>query len=292
MLCLLFCLPNRLVVHTRLFRYDSLKRSLIPVIRLTPLENSGQGRPMVKCMKEKIGIPNGKQLGPAFFLILFLGWSLPWGLGPLLCVGAEKGARNAPFSISATNERLDVVLDKISKASGYTITVNEGWRNKATTVRLENVTLEEGLKALIDALGKPSHLLLYDQTQKKVDIVMIPGSSTALDSSVRPEPQPRSLRQIGPVGPERSVSPQARPVPRRTRQRVIPPPTSPGQVQEPGREEPPVVQPEPETKVGEAPGAPEEASEEGAADSKRKEGPERSRKTAEPSEDNPDSSGS
>jgi hypothetical protein len=245
---------------------------------------------MDSCVKEKKRNLNRKGLGPAWFLGLSLGWAILWGLTPLFCVGAEKGSKNVPFSLSVSNERLDAVLDKISKASGYTITVNEGWRNKVITLHLENVTVEEGLKTLIDALGRPSHLLLYDQTQKKVDIVMIPGGSGGSDSSARLEPQPRPLRQIGPSIPERT-SPQVRPIPRRTRQRAVQPPSAPEEVQEPGREEIPVFQPEGDTKAGESPGETPESPEEATLDSKQKGGADRKRKPADSSEDKSASSG-
>ena len=257
---------------------------------LNPLETPEQELPMDSCIKEKRRNSNRKGLRPAWFLGLSFSCAILCGLTPLFCAGAEKGPRNVPFSVSASNERLDAVLDKISKASGYTITVNEGWRNKVITVRLENVTVEEGLKALIDALGRPSHLLLYDQTQKKIDIVMIPGASGASDSSARSDPQPRPLRQIGPSSPERAT-PQVRPIPRRTRQRAVQPPSAPEEVQEPGREEIPVVQPEADTKAGESPGETPESPEEAMPDSKQKGGPERKRKPADSSDDKSASSG-
>jgi hypothetical protein len=116
-------------------------------------------------IKEKRRNLNRKELRPAWFLGLAFGWAILWSLTPLFCVGAEKGSKSVPFSLSASNERLDAVLEKISKASGYTITVNEGWRNRAITVHLENVTVEEGLKTLIDAL-RPSHLLWRSNAEK------------------------------------------------------------------------------------------------------------------------------
>jgi len=245
---------------------------------------------MDSCIKEERRNLNRAGLKPAWFLGLAFGWAILWSLTPLFCVGAEEGSRSVPFSLSASNERLDAVLEKISKASGYTITVNEGWRNKVLTVHMENVTVEEGLKTLIDALGRPSHLLLYDQTQKKIDIVMIPGASGSSDPSVRSEPQPRPLRQIGPSNPERT-SPQVRPIPRRTRQRAVQPPSAPEEVQEPGREEIPVVQPEADTKAGESPGETPESPDEATPDSKHKGGADRKRKPSDSSEDKSASSG-
>jgi hypothetical protein len=251
---------------------------------LDPLETAEKKLTMDSHIKEKRRNRNGKGLRLAWCLSLSFGWTILWGLAPLLCAGAEVSSKHAPFSLSASNERLDAVLEKISKASGYAITINEGWRNKVVTVRLENVTVEEGVKSLIDALGRPSHLLLYDRTQKKIEIVMIPGGFGSSESSTRSEPPSRPLRQIGPSSPERTT-PQVRPVPRRTRQRVMPPPSPPEEIQEPGREEVPVVQPEADTKTGEAPGETPDSPEEATPDSKLKGGPERKRRPADSSED-------
>ena len=223
-------------------------------------------------------------LKPVWFLVLCFGLALLGDLEPRLCFGAEKGSRNVPFSVSATSERLDAVLEKISKASGYEITINEGWKNKVITVRLENVTVEEGLKSLIEVLGRPSHLLLYDETQKKIEMVMFPGTSGASDSSPRFEPPPRTPRQIGPSSPERA-RPPVRTIPRGTRQRVIRPPTAPEEVQEPEREETPMGQPEADVKAGDDPAENPDSPEDAAPDSKQKAGVERKRKPADSSED-------
>ena len=241
------------------------------------------------CTKERGTVLDGKGSRPAWLLALLFGAVMLCAPAPFLDAASEAGQGGVPFSVAASNERLDAVLDKIAKASGYTITVNEGWRSKVITLRLENVTIEEGLKSLIDALGRPSHLLLYDQTNKKVEIVMIPGSGSS-EFSTRSEPQPRPLRQIGPASPERS-RPPVRPVPRRTRQRVVPPPSAPEEVQEPAREGTPVVQPEADTKVGEAPGEAPDSAEETPPESKEKGGPERKGKPTDSSEDKSASSG-
>jgi hypothetical protein len=237
-----------------------------------------------RCIEEKRKNVGREGLKPAWFLVLCFGLALLGDLAPSLCFGAEKGSKNAPFSLSATGERLDAVLEKISKASGYKITINEGWKNKVITVQLENVTVEEGLKTLIEVLGRPSHLLLYDETEKKIEIVMIPGTLGVPDSSPRLEPPPRTPRQIGPSSQERT-RPPVRTIPKRTRQRVIRPPAAPEEVQEPEGEETPMGQPEADVKAeddsAEKPASPEDAT----PDSKQKAGAERKRKPADSPED-------
>lgn len=238
---------------------------------------------MDSCAKRR----NTTGKGSAWFWGMVFGLALFWVLTPLLCNGAEKGSKKVAFSVSASNERLDAVLEKISNASGYRISINEGWRNKAVTLRLENVTVEEGVKTLIEALGRPSHLLLYDEKQKKIEIVMIPGASGGSDSSARAETGlPRTPRQIGPSSPAR-VSPPTRAIPRRTRQRVIPPPSAPEEVQQPQQEETPKEQPEADTKAGDAPDESPDSPEEVTPDSKQKGGAERKRRPADSLEDKP-----
>ncbi len=217
------------------------------------------------------------------FFGLSLGLAVFWCLMPPFCVGEEKSPRNVVFSLSASSERLDAVLEKISKASGYSITVNEGWRSKVVTVRLENVTVDEGLKILIDALGKPSHLLLYDETHRKIEMVMVPGSLSSSESTGRAESPTRPVRQIGPVGPE-GRNPTARTYPRRTRPRVLQPPSAPEELQEQGREEIPAGQAEAENKAGDTSSETAESPEEGAPDRKQKGASEPRQKPGETSE--------
>jgi hypothetical protein len=263
----------------------SYLKTLISFIRFfNPLETPEPELSMDIRIEEKRRNVGRRGLKPGWFLVLCFGIALLGDLEPRLCFGAEKGSRNLPFSLSATSEPLDAVLEKISKASGYKITINEGWKNKAVTVRLENVTVEEGLKTLIEALGRPSHLLMFDESQKKIEIVMIPGTSGASDSSSRLEPPARTPRQIGPSSPERT-RPPVRTIPRRTRQRVIPPPTAPEEVHEPDREETPIGHPEADVRAGDDSAEKPDSSEDVTPDSKQKAGAERKRKPADSSED-------
>lgn len=161
-------------------------------------------------------------------LILCHVWVLFWGLTGTFCYGANKDSKSAVFSLSVYNERLAEVLEKVSKASGYKITINEGWRNKTVSVRLENVTAEEGLKSIIEALGRPSHLMLFDQASKRIEIVMISGPLPATEQSMKVEQAApyRGQKQIGPVGSGRS-SAAARSSVRRIRERPLRSPVLP-----------------------------------------------------------------
>jgi hypothetical protein len=141
---------------------------------------------------------------------------------------AADGENESVFSLDVNNERLDDVLDRISKASGYEITVNEGWRSKTVSARLENVTLEEGLKAIMEELGRPSYLLIYDKEKKRIEIVLVPASSSTSESARKVEPSAPLRRQQQAVLPnlERG-NPVTRPSSRRIRERPARPTASP-----------------------------------------------------------------
>jgi hypothetical protein len=152
--------------------------------------------------------------------LVFCGLALPLGW-------AGEGQNDSVFSLDVSNERLNDVLDRISKASGYEITVNEGWRSKIISVRLENVTLEEGLKAIMEELGRPSYLLIYDKERKRIEIVLVPASSSKSESARKVEPSAPLGRQRQAVLPtQERAKPVARPSLRRTRERSTEPTAS------------------------------------------------------------------
>ena len=97
------------------------------------------------------------------------------------CFGMATGYPDPVFSITSTNEPLYNVLAKISKVTGYRIEITKGWGNKSSTVDLKNVTLENGIKAVIRSIGEPSHALIVDNRMRKVEIRIFdasPGSSS------------------------------------------------------------------------------------------------------------------
>jgi hypothetical protein len=155
---------------------------------------------------------------------LVCGWLATHGLTLPLCWGADRESRTV-FSLAVNNERLDGVLDKISKATGYEITVNEGWRSRTVSARLDNVTLEEGLKVILEELGRPSHLLIYDKGKKRVEIVLLAAPSSRSEAAAKVEPSAplRFRRQTAPPASERA-KPVTRPSLRRIRER---PPRAP-----------------------------------------------------------------
>jgi hypothetical protein len=82
----------------------------------------------------------------------------------------ESNAERPIVSLDAKNQPLRGVLETISKAVGYEITVNEGWANMVLTVRIDGLELENALKRIIAALGNPSYSILTDREKRKTEI--------------------------------------------------------------------------------------------------------------------------
>jgi hypothetical protein len=230
------------------------------------------------------------------------GWLVLYGL--TLPLGWAADGKNEPvFSLDVSDERLDDVLDKISKASGYEITVNEGWRSKTVSARLENVTLEEGLKAIMGQLGRPSYLMIYDKERKRIEIVLVPASSSKSESARKVEPSAPLRRQQQPVLPTQERGrPMARPSPRRIRETPAKATASPEKtLDHHGPEEsggdsvsekkgPLDTQPEVGEAPGEAPDSPEREDMTPETRPERKAIPQTRRMAPEAPEGNPDSS--
>ncbi len=231
------------------------------------------------------------------------GWLVLYGL-PLPLAWAADKENESVFSLDVNNERLDDVLDKISKASGYEITVNEGWRSKTVSARLENVTLEEGLKAIMEELGRPNYLLIYDEERKRIEIVLVPASYSKPESARKVEPSSTLRRQRQGVLPtlERG-KPVARPSLRSIRERSAKPTASPEKsLGHPGPEEGGAdsvsekkgsldTEPEVGEAPGEAPDSPEREDMTPETRPERKAIPQTRRRAPEAPEGNSDSSG-
>jgi hypothetical protein len=245
----------------------------------------------------------GKFLRAFSMICLLCGWLLLFGVALPSSYG-DEGEKEKAFSLVASNERLDVVIGQISRASGYEITVNEGWRSRIVSARLENVTLEEALRLVIEELGRPSHLLVYDRGKKKVEIVLLstPGAKAEFTGKGEPTAPQREQRQVVMPAPEGS-KPVLRPSLRRMRERPQRPVVSQGRTAEQAKPDEAGVDaspekkgpPDPEVEVGDAPGegteSPEgdEATQE--ARGERKAAPLTPRRPAGGAPEKPDSSG-
>ena len=97
----------------------------------------------------------------AFFLIS-LGGMRPTVLSPNLCLGSESGEELATFSLEADQESLGEVLQQISEATGYEITIDSEYAKLPITVSLKNVSVEEGWRRI---LGKLSRYMVIDEAE-------------------------------------------------------------------------------------------------------------------------------
>ncbi len=86
------------------------------------------------------------------------------------CWGADKVAANATITLDVKNEPLRSVLGKITKATRWKIKVPDKWMDKPVTQTLNKVTLEEGLRSVLNNAGVENLLLMYDEKIKVVTL--------------------------------------------------------------------------------------------------------------------------
>ena len=117
-------------------------------------------------------------------LFLFL-VTIVWNTLVLLpCRGADKGPKGPVFSLDIKNKPLNHVLEHISRETGYEITVNEAWASTPLTATLNNVTVEDGLKKVIETLGRLSYLIITHKESKKIEILLISSQLTKIKNEV------------------------------------------------------------------------------------------------------------
>jgi hypothetical protein len=73
------------------------------------------------------------------FFLLGLGGAIPTILSPTPCWGSESGEGPVVFSLDVKDEPLGEVLKKISKATGYEITIATEYTKIPITARLQGV---------------------------------------------------------------------------------------------------------------------------------------------------------
>lgn len=86
--------------------------------------------------------------------------------------GNESNAGDELISLKVKDEPLGNVLNKISTATGYDISLDNKWQNYRVTASLEDISLHEGLKrilrdlnsAIIYTSGRKIKIVIYDKT--------------------------------------------------------------------------------------------------------------------------------
>lgn len=127
------------------------------------------------------------------------------------CWGAENAANSPLFSLEEKDVPMAHVLEKISAATGYEITVDQEWADLPVTAKLRDLTLEEGLKRLLKGMN---YALVIDDKEKRISIkiqdtaqntMLIKheqrGETNQRDPVRRVKEDPQDLEVIPPEGP-------------------------------------------------------------------------------------------
>ena len=104
------------------------------------------------------------------FFLLGLGGAISTIPGPTPCWGSESGEDPLVFSLAVQDVPLGEVLEKISKVTGYEITIDAEYAKFPITASLKNVTLHEGLRRI---LGKLSKYMIINDAEKEIAIRIV-----------------------------------------------------------------------------------------------------------------------
>jgi len=117
------------------------------------------------------------------------------------------------FSLDARGEPLGEVLKKISKDTGYQITVDSEWAGLPVNGSFKNLTIPQGLRRI---LAKLNHSIIFNDSDQRISIVIkslldgeglpIGGMDEAVDNS------PPGALQPAPVSSKNFNAPGSTPV--------------------------------------------------------------------------------
>jgi hypothetical protein len=85
-------------------------------------------------------------------------------------LASEKRPEEVVFSIHATNEPIEKVLENISWASGYEIILKTGIKDLFVSIQLNNVTLQEAINRI---LRKYNHIEVLDEREKRLELYIL-----------------------------------------------------------------------------------------------------------------------
>ena len=105
-----------------------------------------------------------------FVFVVFLVGLLSANLTPDCCWASDKVSTNSTITLDVKNEPLRSVLGKISKTTQWKIKAPEKWMDKPVSQTLNKVTLEEGLRSVLNNAGIEDLLLLYDENIRVVTL--------------------------------------------------------------------------------------------------------------------------
>jgi hypothetical protein len=90
----------------------------------------------------------------------------------LPCHGESVGPKSPALILKVENLPLEDVLKRISNDTGCEIIVNPLWGKVPITLNFKDISLEEGLRKIIQALGKPSHFIVTNEKDKKATLLI------------------------------------------------------------------------------------------------------------------------
>jgi hypothetical protein len=90
----------------------------------------------------------------------------------LPCFGESVDSKPAALTLKVENLPLEDVLKRISHDIGFEIIVNPPWGQVPLSLNLKDTSLEEGIRKIIQALGKPSHFIVTNEKDKKVTLLI------------------------------------------------------------------------------------------------------------------------
>ena len=123
--------------------------------------------------------------------------------------GAAVSSEPPDITLNIKDEPLISVIEKISKATGYQIIINEKWSDFLVSASIKNVPLHDGLRGILSNLN---HAIIVNDIEKKLSIIIygspVPAKKQKkVDSDVRQTVDFRDLEVIPPDKPgERGVT--------------------------------------------------------------------------------------
>jgi type II secretory pathway component GspD/PulD (secretin) len=100
-------------------------------------------------------------------------------------LGAEATGPAAPLiSLTAKDESLKAVLEKIAKHTGYQFYLSEEWKKTPISIELHNETLRASISRLLKGLN---YAITWDESQKTISLFICHAgkcSGTMLDVSL------------------------------------------------------------------------------------------------------------
>ena len=107
---------------------------------------------------------------PVVLSLLFLMGLITISFYAIPCQASVKGSELPFFSLDVKDQPLGKVLEKVSRITGYKITVNKEGLDFPVTASLRNVSVYEGLRRI---LGSLNHSIISNDKEKKISVVIV-----------------------------------------------------------------------------------------------------------------------